>query len=61
MPTHFLILFQKRAEILKRSPRAKVTEVVKEIAKCWRALSKEERMPYKECARKGKLLSKYIL
>lgn len=45
-----LILFplQKRAEILRRSPKAKVTEVVKEIAKCWRALHKEERMPYRE-------------
>ena len=41
-------------EILKRSPKAKVTEVVKEIAKCWRALNKEARMPYKEAARRGK-------
>jgi len=42
-PASAYILFQKekRAEILKRSPKAKVTEVVKEIAKCWRALNKE--------------------
>ncbi len=34
---------QKRAEILKRNPLAKVTEVVKEIAQSWGILSKEER------------------
>lgn len=31
-----------------------MTEVVKEIAKCWRSLNKEQRLPYKEAARKGK-------
>lgn len=55
-PASAYILFQKekRAEILKRSPKAKVTEVVKEIAKCWRALNKEQRLPYRENARKDK-------
>lgn len=39
------ILFgkEKRAEILKRNPMAKVTEVVKEIAQSWKLLNKEER------------------
>jgi len=41
-------------DILERKPNARVTEVVKEIAQCWQALSKEDRMPYKEKARKGK-------
>ena len=48
------ISVQKRAEILKRQPNSKVTEVVKEIARCWRALTKEQRVPYKDQARKGK-------
>ena len=43
-------------DILARKPNARVTEVVKEIAQCWQALSKEDRMPYKEKARKGKSL-----
>jgi hypothetical protein len=37
---------------LRRKPSAKVTEVVKEIAQCWQVLTKEERMPYRERARK---------
>lgn len=36
-PASAYILFQKdkRVEILERSPKAKVTEVVREIAQCW--------------------------
>jgi hypothetical protein len=30
-----------------------VTEVVKEIAQCWGVLSKEEKMKYKEAAKRG--------
>jgi len=33
---------------------AKVTEVVKEIAQCWRKLNKEDKIKYKEAAKKGK-------
>lgn len=39
---------QKRGEILKRNPLAKVTEVVKEIAQCWGKMSKEDRQKYKD-------------
>ena len=28
--------------------------MVKEIAKCWRALTKDQKIPFKEAARKGK-------
>ncbi|TNV85032.1 hypothetical protein FGO68_gene4044 [Halteria grandinella] len=45
---------EKRAEILKRNPLAKVTEVVKEMAASWRALPKEDRQKYKEAAKKDK-------
>lgn len=50
------ILFgkEKRAEILKRNPLAKVTEVVKEIAQSWKLLNKEERQRFKEAAKKDK-------
>lgn len=33
---------------------AKVTAVVKEIAQCWKLLTKEERQRYKEAAKKDK-------
>lgn len=51
-PASAYILFQKekRAEILKRDPKTKVTEVVKEIAQCWNNLNKEQRLPFKEAA-----------
>jgi len=48
-------------DILQRKPNARVTEVVKEIAQCWQALSKEDRMPYKEKARKGKSLKLFSI
>lgn len=35
-------------------PGIKVTEVVKQIAKLWQSLSKEEKLRYKEAAKKGK-------
>ena len=55
-PSSAYILFQKekRQEILRTKPKAKVTEVVKEIAKAWQALSKKERWPYNEQARVDK-------
>jgi hypothetical protein len=34
---------EKRAEILKRNPSAKVTVVVKEIAHCWGLMTKEDK------------------
>jgi len=34
---------EKRREILKRNPLAKVTEVVKEIAHAWGKMTKEDR------------------
>ena len=47
-------ILQKRAEILKRNPMAKVTEVVKEIAQTWQKLGKDDRQKYKEAAKRGK-------
>jgi hypothetical protein len=34
---------------------SKVTDVVKEMAKCWGEMGKEARQVYKEAAKKGKL------
>ena len=45
---------EKRSEILRRNPLSKVTEVVKEIAKCWGLMSKEDKHKYKEAAKRGK-------
>ena len=45
---------EKRSEILRRNPLSKVTEVVKEIAKCWGEMSKEDKHKYKEAAKRGK-------
>ena len=52
----FLWHLQKRPEILARNPKAKVTEVVKEIARCWSLMSKEDRLVYKTEAKRGKYL-----
>ena len=41
---------------MKQNPGIKVTEVVKQIAKLWQSLSKEEKQLYKEAAKQGKLL-----
>lgn len=35
---------------------AKVTEVVKEMARCWGEMNKEARAIYKEAAKRGKSL-----
>ena len=50
----YIIFSQKRAEILKRNPLAKVTEVVKEIAQCWGVLTKDDKIKYKDAAKRGK-------
>ena len=50
------LLDQKRPEILKTNPKAKVTEVVKEIARCWSLMTKDDRMVYKVEAKRGKCL-----
>lgn len=47
---------EKRAEILRRDPQTKVTEVVKEMARCWGEMSKEDKQKYKDAAKKGKQL-----
>ena len=47
-------LSQKRPEILAQNPKAKVTEVVREIARCWSLMSKEDRMGYKLEAKRDK-------
>lgn len=39
---------------MKRCPGIKVTEVIKQIAKLWQALSKEEKNQFKEAAKTGK-------
>jgi len=39
---------------LKKNPSAKVTEVVKEIARCWGEMTKEDKQEYKEAAKKDK-------
>ena len=45
-PASAYIIFgkEKRKVILKDNPNARVTEVVKEIARCWSLLNKEERV-----------------
>lgn len=45
-PASAYIIFgkEKRKEILKDNPNARVTEVVKEIARCWALLTKDERV-----------------
>lgn len=55
-PASAYIIFgkEKRKVILKKNPTARVTEVVKEIARCWSLLTKEQRIPYKELAKKDK-------
>ncbi len=45
---------EKRVDILKVHPHAKVTEVVKEIAKCWSSMGKEEKQKYKDKAKRDK-------
>ena len=54
----FCFFEQKRPEILKVNPKAKVTEVVKEIARCWSMMTKEDRTVYKIEAKRGKNYSK---
>ena len=39
---------------MRQNPKAKVTEVVKEIARCWSLMSKEDRMVYKLEAKRDK-------
>lgn len=39
---------------MRRNPLSKVTEVVKEIAKCWGVMGKEEKHKYKEAAKRDK-------
>ena len=55
-PASAYIIFgkEKREEILKRNPNAKVTAVVKEIAGCWGRMNKEDRLKYNNAAKKGK-------
>jgi len=38
---------------MKQNPGIKVTEVVKQIARMWQSLSKEEKLRYKEIAKMG--------
>jgi hypothetical protein len=38
---------------------AKVTEVVKEMARCWGEMNKEARAVYKEAAKRGKSHYRY--
>jgi len=45
---------EKREEILRKDPLTKVTAVVKEIARCWGLMSKEEKQKYKEAAKRDK-------
>lgn len=48
---------EKRAEILAKNPKAKVTAVVKEMAKCWANLSPFKKTHFNERARKGKIFN----
>jgi hypothetical protein len=41
---------------MRQNPGIKVTEVVKQIAKLWQSLSKEEKQRYKEAAKQGKFI-----
>ena len=42
---------------MRQNPGIKVTEVVKQIARMWQSLTKEEKLRYKEMAKLGKLYS----
>lgn len=55
-PASAYIIFgkEKRKVILSETPTARVTEVVKEIARCWSLLGKEQRAQYKEAAKRDK-------
>lgn len=46
---------------MKTHPGIKVTDVVKQIAKLWQALSKEEKVRYKEFAKLGKITISQLL
>lgn len=50
---------EKRAEILRRSPHAKVTAVVREIAGSWAAMSKRDRVRFDTEAKAGKFLASH--
>jgi hypothetical protein len=52
---------EKRAEILKRNPLAKVTAVVKEIAHFWGLMTKDDKHRFKEAAKRGKSLPFYLI
>lgn len=43
---------------MRLNPGIKVTEVVKQIAKLWQALTKEDKLKYKEMAKMGKSFNK---
>ena len=45
---------EKRAEILLKNPKAKVTAVVKETARCWAHMTKQDRTKYDLEAKQGK-------
>lgn len=38
---------------MRKNPGIKVTEVVKQIAKMWQALPQDEKLYYKEAAKRG--------
>ena len=42
---------------MRENPGIKVTEVVKQIARMWQSLTKEDKLRYKELAKQGKPFS----
>lgn len=38
---------------MRQNPGIKVTEVVKQIARMWQSLSKDDKLKYKELAKQG--------
>lgn len=41
---------------MRQNPGIKVTEVVKQIARMWQSLTKEDKLKYKELAKQGNIL-----
>ena len=46
---------EKRAEILQRNPYTKVTAVVKEMARCWAVMTRQERQKFEDAAKRGNM------
>ena len=46
---------------MRQNPGIKVTEVVKQIARMWQSLTKEEKLRYKDLAKLGKHANTFLM